>query len=219
MENSEIETRTSIAIVDDNVNYCYIVSEAINRSKIFYCEKYYHSARLAEKALKATEKPPRILLLDINMPEVSGLDAIVTFKKLVPDLLVVMLTSFEDESDILTAMQRGADGYISKSTTHVDLIRSLERLLQGGKTIDPIIAEKLINATLGETKSFDYKLSNREMDTLRLFAKGFNKYRIAKELSISYYTVESHRKNIFEKLSVHTMTEMVVKALQEKIVS
>jgi DNA-binding NarL/FixJ family response regulator len=142
----------------------------------------------------------------------------VTFKKLIPELLVVMLTSYEDESDILTAMQRGADGYIAKSTSHVDLIRSLERLLEGGKTIDPKIAEKLIHAALGETKRPDYKLTRREMEILRLFANGFNKQRIAQELSISCYTVDSHRKNLFEKLGIHNLAEMVAKAFQENLV-
>jgi DNA-binding NarL/FixJ family response regulator len=210
--------KNSVVIVDDNVNYCFVISEAINRSKLFYCEKYYHTARLAEKAMKTIENPPRILLLDINMPEVSGLDAIATFKKMMPELLIVMLTSFDEESDILTALQRGADGYINKSTNHVDLLRSLERLLKGGKTIDPKIAEKLIHATLGQINAPDYKLTNREMETLRLFAKGFDKIKIAQEMCISYYTVESHRKNIFEKMKVHTCAEMVAKALKEKLV-
>ena len=213
-----IQNKTPVVIVDDNVSYCYVVSEALNRSKTFFCDTYYHSARLAEKALKSKNDPPRILLLDINLPEVSGLDSIVTFKKLIPELLVVMLTSYEDEGDILTAMQRGADGYIAKSTSHVDLIRSLERLLEGGKTIDPKIAEKLIHAVLGEIKRPDYRLTRREMEILRLFTNGFNKQRIAQELSISCYTVDSHRKNLFEKLGIHNLAEMVAKAFQENLV-
>ena len=218
MGRSKTQTKIPVVVVDDNVNYCYIVSEAINRSRKFFCDRYYHSTRQAKKNLKASDYPPRILLLDIDIPELSGLDSIVTFKKLIPDLLVVMLTSYEDESDILTAMQRGADGYIAKSTDHVDLIRSLERLLEGGKTIDPKIAEKLIHAALGKTKRPDYKLTRREMETLRLFARGFQGRQIAQKLNISLHTVDSHRKNLFEKLGVHHLGEMVAKAHQERLI-
>jgi DNA-binding NarL/FixJ family response regulator len=106
--------KTSVWIVDDNVNFCIVLAEAINRTPTMCCEQYYGDIKTAKNALQQSSKSPFIILLDINMPHISGLDGITILKNICPEMHIVMLTSYENENEIKTALQRGASGYFQK---------------------------------------------------------------------------------------------------------
>jgi DNA-binding NarL/FixJ family response regulator len=167
------------------------------------------------RALRENDERPEIILLDIKMPLVSGLEAIGTIKRLEPAIKIVMLTSYDDEKDIVTALKNGANGYLSKSTNSTDIIYSLERLREGGNVIDPIIAQKMIDSVIIPLKKVDYRLTKREKDLIKLLIEGKSISAISQELGISYFTAETHRKNIFQKLDVHSTHALVAKSLQE----
>ncbi|MHB1049078.1 MAG: response regulator [Bacteroidota bacterium] len=207
--------KTSIWIVDDNENFCVILSELINRTNSFFCHNYYHSVKTVMRALRENEEYPEIILLDIKMPIVSGLEAIGTIKRFVPSIKIVMLTSYDDEKDIVTALKNGANGYLSKSTNSSDIIHSLERLREGGNVIDPIIAQKMIDSVIIPLKKVDYRLTKREKELIKLLIEGKSISAISHELGISFFTAETHRKNIFQKLDVHSTHALVAKSLQE----
>ena len=215
MSKNKLPVKTSIWIVDDNENFCVILSELINRTKSFYCQKYYHSIRTVVRALRDCDEHPEIILLDIKMPLVSGLEGIGSIKRLSPAIKIVMLTSYDDEKDIVTALKNGANGYLSKSTNSADIIHSLERLREGGNVIDPIIAQKMIDSVIIPLKKVDYHLTKREKDLIKLLIEGKSISAISLELGISFFTAETHRKNIFQKLDVHTTHALVAKSLQE----
>lgn len=215
MSEIKLFGKTPIWIVDDNENFCVILSELINRTKSFYCHKYYHSVKTVVRALRENDEHPEIILLDIKMPLVSGLEAIGTIKRFGPAIKIVMLTSYDDEKDIITALKNGANGYLSKSTNSSEIIHSLERLREGGNVIDPIIAQKMIESVIIPLKKVDYHLTKREKDLIKLLIEGKSISEISQELGISFFTAETHRKNIFQKLDVHTTHALVAKSLQE----
>jgi DNA-binding NarL/FixJ family response regulator len=219
MEQSEHD-KTSVWIVDDNQNFCIILSEALNRSETMHCDCSYHSVKAVVRGLQERETWPRIILLDIKMPQMTGIDGISSIKKLRPEVLVVMLTSYDDEDDIRIALQRGASGYLSKTSNYQDIIRSLERLLEdGGKILDPGIADKIISSVVGNQEARDYNLSRREKEIIDILITGESVQQIASRLNISFYTVETHLKNIYKKLNVHTSRAVVAKAIKENLIS
>jgi len=156
--------------------------------------------------------------LDINMPHISGLDGIMILKKIYPNMHVVMLTSYENEHEIKIALQRGASGYLSKTSSCSDIIQSIDRLKDGGKIIDPTIADKMVDMLVSKDSKKDYHLSNREIEIIKLLSSGLSINDIAKRLDISSYTIETHRRNIFLKLNVHNSRALVAKAYKEGLI-
>jgi len=218
LDQSSQHHKTSVWIVDDNVHFCVVVAEAINRSATLCCEHYFHDIRTAKNELLQTSNPPLIILLDINMPHISGLDGIMILKKIYPNMHVVMLTSYENEHEIKIALQRGASGYLSKTSSCSDIIQSIDRLKDGGKIIDPTIADKMVDMLVSKDSKKDYHLSNREIEIIKLLSSGLSINDIAKRLDISSYTIETHRRNIFLKLNVHNSRALVAKAYKEGLI-
>jgi len=210
--------KISVVIIDDNVSFCVIMSEAINRSGTLICTGYYHTVKQALHAFDEIEERPNVILLDIKMPNMSGVEGIVYIKRYCPETSIVMLTSFDNESDIKRSLQRGAKGYLSKTSNHIDIIRSIERLAEGGKIIDPTIAERIIESIIPKKPSKDYHLTSREKEVIRLLISGITIAQVAENLKISYYTAETHRRNAFDKLEVHSAHHLVAKAIKEGII-
>ena len=208
----------SVVIIDDNVSFCIILSEAINRSGTLSCPKYFHTVKEAIAGAESIEPPPEVILLDIKMPSMNGVDGLIPLGKHFPKTKIVMLTSYDNESDIKMSLQRGAMGYLSKTSNHNDIIRSIERLADGGKVIDPSIAERMIEELIPKRPMRDYHLTMREKEVIKKLISGKSNGQIATELMISAHTVEAHRRHAFEKLNVHTTTHLVAKALKEGII-
>jgi DNA-binding NarL/FixJ family response regulator len=215
----EKRKRISVWIVDDNKSFCVVLSEALNRSSGIFCEKYFHSCRLALENLETTNHPPQVILLDIKMPSMKGVDAIELFKRIVPSVNIIMLTSYDFDMDIRTSLKRGAAGYLLKSSQPLDIIRAIETVQKGGTPIDPMITQRMTDAYLaGKPESDAYNLSAREREVVRWITQGLNSSEVAQQLSITYNTVETHIKNIFHKLNVSNRHAMVAKAIKERLI-
>lgn len=211
--------RIPVWIVDNNKNFCVVLSEALNRSKTVRCTRYSFSCRSAIQDLEQERERPEVILLDIKMPEMSGLEALPRFKKLSPQTKIVMLTSYDFDRDIQTAIERGASGYLLKSATPADVIRAIETSRAGGAPIDPMIAKRMMNTFATPVPpGSTHNLSPREQEILRCLAEGVGTQEVAKKFSISEYTVETHIRNIFEKLGVHNRHAMVAKAIRERLI-
>jgi DNA-binding NarL/FixJ family response regulator len=162
--------------------------------------------------------------MDIEMPGVSGIEAVKMIKNQYPKIEIVMQTVFEDDERVFQSICAGASGYLLKSTISEKLLDALEELRLGGAPISPNIALKVLHKmkdlTNIETISIhdDYKLSAREKEVLALIVKGLNHKKISEQLFISYETVRSHVKKIYEKLHVASKVEAVNKAVNEKLV-
>jgi DNA-binding NarL/FixJ family response regulator len=210
--------RIPVWIIDDNKGFCLILSEALNQSETVECQKSFHSCRSAIQALTTEDSPPTAILLDIKMPRMSGLDAITTIKRITPATQIIMLTSYDLDENIRTAMNRGAAGFLLKSSSPADIITAIEKVQQGGSPLDPMVTKRVMGAFLGETEENRYRLTRREKDILRCVAGGLTTLQVAKRLNLSYYTVDTHLKNIFQKLDVHNRQGLVTKAHKERLV-
>jgi DNA-binding NarL/FixJ family response regulator len=171
-------------------------------------------------ALEVIEKEvPDIILMDIQMPEMCGIQGVMRIKEAYPSIPILMQTVFEDEDKIFSAIEAGASGYVLKSEKPESIIEAIRELNRGGAPMSSVIAAKVI-AWFQKNKSpiQTYQLTNRETDILRRLTEGMSYKMIASEMDVSYHTVNAHIRNIYDKLHVNSMGEAIAKALKEKIV-
>jgi DNA-binding NarL/FixJ family response regulator len=181
----------------------------------------------AEAAEKAGGSLPDVVLMDIRMPRSSGIEACRTMKEAAPSTKIVMLTISDEEEDLFEAIKAGASGYLLKDIP-LDEVAGAVRAVYGGQSlISPSMAGKLLTefATLARRNEEEPpqqvpapKLTEREMEVLRLVAKGMNNRDIARELFISENTVKNHVRNILEKLQIHSRMEAVMIAVRDKLI-
>jgi DNA-binding NarL/FixJ family response regulator len=178
----------------------------------------------AEAVERAVETTPDIVLMDVRMPKRGGIDACTAIKDAVPSTKIIMLTISDEEADLYDAIKAGAMGYLLKEIS-IEEVASAIRAVNGGQSlISPSMASKLLNEFASMIKRTDERqqlptprLTDREMEVLRLVAKGMNNRDIAKQLFISENTVKNHIRNILEKLQLHSRMEAVVYAVREKL--
>jgi DNA-binding NarL/FixJ family response regulator len=181
----------------------------------------------AEAVVRAGESLPDVVLMDIRMPKTSGIEAARAMKEAAPSAKIVMLTISDEEEDLFEAIRSGASGYLLKDIP-LDEVADAVRAVHGGQSlINPSMAGKLLTefATLARDQEEERpqqvpapKLTDREMEVLKLVARGMNNRDIAKELFISENTVKNHVRNILEKLQIHSRMEAVMIAVREKLI-
>ena len=172
----------------------------------------------------ASRVAPDVVLLDVRMPKVSGIEACVAIKEAVPAAKILMLTVSDEESDLYEAVKSGASGYLLKDSSIEEVAQAVRVVADGQSLISPSMAVKLIDEfkqmsqpDRGPVSTF--RLTERELEVLRLVAQGLNNKDIAKKLFISENTVKNHVRNLLEKLQLHSRMEAVLYAVREKIVN
>jgi DNA-binding NarL/FixJ family response regulator len=173
---------------------------------------------------KSIETAPDIVLMDVRMPKGSGIEACRLIKEAVPSAKIIMLTISDEEVDLYEAIKAGATGYLLKEISIEEVASAIRAVQNGQSLISPSMASKLLTEFAIMVKRGDEKeqvptprLTDREMEVLRLVARGLNNRDIAKELFISENTVKNHVRNILEKLQLHSRMEAVVYAVREKL--
>jgi DNA-binding NarL/FixJ family response regulator len=162
---------------------------------------------------------PDVILMDIDLPGINGIEAVQLIRKFDPQVQIIMLTVFDDNSHVFDAMYAGANGYLLKKYISDKLLHSIQEVLQGGAPMSPSIARLIISSLQQPVVAAkDYQLTNREKEILQLLSSGNSFKMIAAELSISLDTVRTHIKHIYDKLHVRSQIEAVSKAIQEKLV-
>jgi DNA-binding NarL/FixJ family response regulator len=208
----------SIMIIEDDKTYRESLQEMLNNSDNISCP---HACESCEEALDVLKKDyaPQIILLDIKLPGMSGIDGINQIKKLTPATQIIMLTVFNDDDKIFNAICQGASGYLLKSETSGKIIEAIRDALCGGAAMSPTIAAKVLKLfTQYSQPSQEYGLTNREKEILQLLVDGLNKKHLADQLCISLYTVDTHLKNIYAKLHVHSQIDVIAKTLKEHLI-
>jgi len=205
-----------IAIFDDN--------DAIRNSLY---QLLHHTTGLEVAAMfnncldavqKIEETLPRVVLMDIDMPQLSGIEAVKEIKKAFPAVDIIMFTVFEDEEKIFEALKAGATGYLLKKTQPIKIIEAIQEVIAGGAPMTASIARKVMqffNQQAAQQSNKDV-LSTREQDVLKGLIEGFSYKMIAAHLNISVETVRTYIKRIYDKMHVNSMTEAVARALKEK---
>jgi DNA-binding NarL/FixJ family response regulator len=162
---------------------------------------------------------PDIILMDIRMPFMNGIEATRAIKKMNPDLKVIIQTVSEDEENIFNSLRAGAEGYILKSTPGEKIVQSVRDVYEGGAVITPSIALRITRFFNDQpVKEQENLLSDREKEVLKLLTEGLSYKMVAARLDISYNTVNAHIRKIYQKLSVNSVSEAVSFALKNKIV-
>jgi DNA-binding NarL/FixJ family response regulator len=177
------------------------------------------------EAVRCVEKlGPDLLLMDLSMPRMIGMDAISEIKKRYPETKIIALTVHKTEEYLLSTLQAGVDGYVLKDATHDELVMAIHNVMAGKRYLSPGISEKVIEGYLegkedSLTASSWQKLSQREREVLKLIAEGYKNKEIAEDLCISLKTVEKHRANLMKKLDLHNAAVLTVYAVQKGLVS
>ena len=173
---------------------------------------------------KAQELMPDVILMDVRMPKRSGIEATEKIKELLPHVKILMLTISDEEADLYEAIKAGASGYLLKEISIDEVADAVRSVWAGQSRISPSMAAKLLTEFAAMSKRAEERqqlpaprLTDREMEVLKLVAQGLNNRDIAKELYISENTVKNHIRNILEKLHLHSRMEAVVYAVREKL--
>jgi len=206
---------TQVSVIEDNPEYRGIVTLAIESAPDLVLHSQFGTAEIALRtfAQEGAVKPD-LILLDIRLPGIDGLEAIADFRERLPETKIIVLTQSDQEKDVLKAISRGASGYLLKSATLEELIDGIRVVVAGGATLDAGVA-KFILTTLQTSlpgKQEVGPLSAREMEVLTLLAQGLVKKEIAKKLEIGYSTVDTHVSRIYDKLNVSNAPSAVDKA-------
>jgi DNA-binding NarL/FixJ family response regulator len=170
----------------------------------------------------AAAKGPDVVLMDVRMPKQSGIESCLAMKDAAPTARIIMLTVSDDESDLYDAVKNGASGYLLKDSSIDEVSQAIRVVADGQSLISPSMAIKLLDefkqmSRGGRAVSTSPKLTDRELEVLRLVARGLNNREIAKQLFISENTVKNHVRNILEKLQLHSRMEAVMYAVREKL--
>jgi len=174
----------------------------------------------AEAIKKAEELGPDIILMDLRMPEVDGVEAMSQIKKTHPNINFIVLTTYNNDEYIFKGIKAGARAYLLKESPREELFKAIDAVYRGESLIEPAIAGKVLDrlVELSSHASPQVELSNREIEVLELIAKGNGNKHIAASLNISESTVKTHIQSIFQKLDVKDRTEAVTKALSKGII-
>jgi DNA-binding NarL/FixJ family response regulator len=206
-----------VAIVEDRRELREGLSMLINGTQGFVCSGAYRSMEEALRAMASA--PPDIVLNDIGLPGMSGIEGIRLLKEQFPGLVILMLTIHEDDERIFDAICAGACGYLLKKTPPARLLEALKEAVQGGAPMSPEVAARVISLfrDIRPPQRPESELSPHETRLLKLFVEGHNYKTAAAELGVTVHTVSFHLRSIYEKLQVHSKSEAVAKALKNRL--
>ncbi|MEM7700039.1 MAG: response regulator transcription factor [Verrucomicrobiota bacterium] len=218
MKDSE-EQRTTIWIIEDSAAYREAVVFAIDSQPDLDCGANFHQAEPALEVLRSETDAPDVVLLDLDLPGMHGLEAIPEIKRLNARTHVLVLTQFDDRPKVFQAIGAGASGYLLKSSPLEEIHRGISEVMAGGAPLNARIAKMMLTTfTQVPPDDAEVDLTPRELDVLRLLAEGFAKKQIAEELGISYHTVDMHVRAIYQKLQVHNLSGAVAKAIRRGLI-
>lgn len=207
-----------ILIVEDLREIREGLQTLINYTAGFRCTGAFRSMEEALARLK--HEQPDVVLSDIGLPGMSGIEGIGIIKEKYPQIVVLMLSVYDDDERIFDALCAGASGYLLKRTPPAKLLESLREAVSGGAPMSPEVALKVIRLfrDVRPAEKVEYDLTPHETRLLKLLVEGHNYTTAADELNVSYNTIKFHMRNVYSKLQVHSKSEAVAKALQNRLV-
>lgn len=206
-----------VAIFEDNTTFRESLGYIILTSDdMELCGSFEDTNRLLQR-IDALQ--PDVILMDINLPGKNGIDAVKELKEKFPAVQVCMQTVFEDEDKVFASLCAGASGYILKNTPPDKILQAIREVADGGAFFTPSIAKKILNNFQQQPQQAEYiQLSEREKEILKALVDGLSYKMIADKVGLSFHTIHTHIKNIYDKLHVNSKGEAVAKALKQKLI-
>ena len=222
MNKRKVNSPIQVALVEDDPNLRANLMAMLNGSAGFHCQATYPDGQAALRGIPANR--PDVVLMDINLPGMLGTDCVRQLKDLTPNLPVLMLTVYEDSELIFKSLMSGATGYLLKRTSKEKLLEAIREVDAGGAPMSRQIARRVVQyfqkfdevpaaEKTRQSAAATVNLTEREKEVLAALAKGYAYKEIADQLKISFETVRTHLRTIYEKLHVHSRTEAVLKYL------
>lgn len=209
-------TPIPILIYEDNNELREALKASLDHEKDILCCGAHPNAMQILSHVE--EYGPSVILMDIDMPGINGIEAVKMVKSKFPEVEILMLTVFEDNENVFKSISAGATGYLLKNSSVEKIVMSIKDVTTGGAPMSASIARKII-LSFPETKNNEFQLSEREEKILSLLVKGKSYKMIGEELFISIDTVRTYIKRIYQKLQVHSAPEAVAIAIQQKLIS
>ncbi|MFN8155080.1 MAG: response regulator transcription factor [Bacteroidia bacterium] len=214
--------KTRVVVFDDNDNRRDGLKLLIDLTANMECVGAFNDCREVIKRIEVTQ--PDVVLMDIDMPNVNGIEGLKILRSQFPELKILMQTVFEDDEKIFSCIQAGADGYILKKAPPQDLIKGIEDIVNGGAAMTPSVARQVLRYVNNKDNKHsqrheEFKLTERETEILGHLVKGMSYKMIADQCNVSLATINTHIRHIYEKLQVNSGTEAVAKAIEHQIVN
>lgn len=209
----------SVCLFDDNTQLRDSISYLLEEAEGFACVGAFKDCSNILREI--TKCNPDVVLMDIDMPGINGIEAVQMIKEKFPELKILMLTVFEDDDKIFNSLCAGASGYILKSVSPSRILDAIKEIHDGGVPMTPTVAVRVLRmfrTQSEETQPESFLLSDREKEILGLLVKGMSYKMIASQCFISVETVNNHLRNIYRKMNVHSKGEAITKAIRGKIV-
>ncbi|HTI98972.1 MAG TPA: response regulator transcription factor [Dongiaceae bacterium] len=206
--------RIKVSIVEDDQQIREGMAFLINSSETAECVSAYSTGEEALRQIPTVR--PQVVLMDLNLPQMSGIDCTRKLKALLPEVQVLILTMYEDSEQVFNSIMAGASGYLVKRTPPAKILEAIQEIHTGASPMSGRIARMMVEhfRNLKRAAPELENLSKREAEVLELLAKGYRYKEIADALSVGFDTVRSHLRSIYDKLHVHSRTEAVAKYLQ-----
>jgi DNA-binding NarL/FixJ family response regulator len=210
--------QTSIVIYEDNNDFREALVQLINTSENYTCLEAFYDCTNVIEDIQTLQ--PQVILMDIEMPERNGIEAMQLIRNVNKEVKIIMLTVFDDNKNVLSAIGAGASGYLLKKNSFEKLFDAIDEVMHGGAPMSANVARLVLDFVASNTSFTDeeFNLTSREKEILTQLVKGFSYKMIGASLDISFQTVKTHIRNIYEKLHVHNQSEAVAKALKNHII-
>src|SRR5215475_8761272 len=204
-----------VAIVEDDPRWRANVESLLRETEGLECVGSYRSGEDAIENLP--RRSPQVILMDINLPGMSGVECIRQIRAVLPSVQIVMLTVYDDSDRIFQALQMGANGYLLKRATADEIVQAIRDVHSGGAPMSAYIARKVVQSFQKQspTAKPDEVLSKRESEVLAYVARGYSDKEVAEALGLTSATVRSYLKTIYSKLHVHSRTQAIIKAVMQ----
>lgn len=208
-----MKNKQKIVVIEDNEPLNEVFCEVINNSENLKVVGSYLNAENALKFFK--EDLPSVVLMDIELPNMNGIQCTKEIKKISPKTIIIMVTVYENSETVFDALCAGASGYLTKNATSEKLINAIEDALQGGAPMSNNIAKMVVQSFQKAPESI---LTERETEVLTLLSQGSSYKSVANKLDVSTNTIKYHIKNIYDKLQVHSKEEAIIEASNRKLI-
>jgi len=225
MEDTKLPTPSpppemKVAIIEDQRNFREYLAALIDGSPGFRCAGSFRSMEEALDRLRAERDLPDVVLVDIGLPGMDGIEGIRILRERHPQLVLLVHTVYDGDERIFNALCAGANGYLLKKTSPARLLESLREAMDGGAPMTPEVAHQVIRLfrEIRPPEKPDEQLTPHELRLLEMLAEGHNYETAAAELSVTTHTISFHLQRIYEKLHVHSKTEAVAKALRNRLI-